>query len=600
LATVIGGGEAVIGERLGFCVWTRRGARQTVDPMSRATLRLRPWQRRALDVFQTSDASDFLAVATPGAGKTTFALTAARLTMPNLPGRLVVVAPTRHLKEQWADAAQNFGLHLVVDWSPGDLLPRDAHGVVTTFQQVGSSPEPFFSLSQGGFVILDEIHHAGEERSWGDGVKVAFDAAARRLALSGTPFRSDTQSIPFVRYEHDLVVPDIEYGYGDALSDGGVVRPVFFPRFGGQMEWTAPDGAQLAASFDDPLARTQANQRLRAALSLDGEWLPTVLGHANEQLNRIRKTQPAAGGLVIAIDRDHARGIVRLFRDRFGIRAEIATSEDADASSKITAFAASDRPWIVAVRMISEGVDIPRLRVGVYATTTTTELFFRQAVGRIVRHMASAGRQRAYMFIPDDNRLRHFGNTIADSRRHSLTKESSVERDVIEPVEGDWDSPGEPDQMSLFAVHSATASEPAEDLDVLADEGPDDGSVAAGVAGSSAAAGPIDDDSLVIDLTSVPLPGGTSATGDAYANFGVGPAPDRNERDRLRRLNTDLTKELVALTGRPHAVVNGELNRRAGIAKLSEATIVQLNKRTRAAEDWLRQEHRRRRFSSLR
>ncbi len=551
--------------------------------MASSKLRLRPWQRRALDTFLASNEPNFLAVATPGAGKTTFALTAARLSLPNLPGRLVVVAPTRHLKEQWADAAARFSLHLVVDWSPGDLLPADAHGVVTTYQQVGSTPEPFFALSQGGFVILDEIHHAGEERSWGDGVKMAFDAAARRLALSGTPFRSDTQSIPFVRYLADEVVPDIDYGYNEALADRQVVRPVYFPRFGGQMEWTAPDGAMLAASFDDPLARTQANQRLRAALSLEGEWLPTVLGHANEQLLRIREKQKNAGGLVIATDQDHARGIAKLLRERFGVKAEIATSEDPDASKKITAFAESDRPWIVAVRMISEGVDIPRLRVGVYATTTTTELFFRQAVGRIVRHIPGAGRQRAYMFIPDDHRLRHFGYTIADSRRHNLHKDSRGERTDDEERERTDDA----DQMSLFAVHSATASELEADTGIfIEDEEERDTPTAT------------ESDELVIDLTQVPLPGGTPATVGSLGPTGA-PVGDRNERDRLRRINTDLTKELVELTGKGHKIVNGELNRRAGISKISEATIIELNRRSRAAEEWLRQEHRRKRFTSF-
>ncbi len=543
--------------------------------MAASTLRLRPWQRRALDAFQAGpghgDGRDFLAVATPGAGKTTFALTAARLTLPNLPGRLVVVAPTRHLKEQWADAAARFGLALVVDWTPGDLLPADSHGLVTTYQQVGSSPEPFFTLSQGGFVILDEVHHAGEERSWGDGVKIAFDAAGRRLALSGTPFRSDTQSIPFVRYHLDEAVPDIEYGYGDALSDGRVVRPVYFPRFGGHMEWTAPDGAQLAASFDDPLARTQANQRLRAALSLEGEWLPTVLRQANEQLSRIRERHADAGGLVIAIDQDHARGIVDLLRTRFRVEAAIATSEDADASRRISEFAASAAPWIVAVRMISEGVDIPRLRVGVYATTTTTELFFRQAVGRIVRHVPGAGRQRAYMFLPDDRRLRHFGHTIADARRHSLrkeTREGDDEREAAEPA----------DQMSLFAVHSATASDLDVEDDIFVDDDPNEPEVA-------------ESEELVIDLASVPLPGGAAL---AFGSAGG----DRNERDRLRRVNADLARQLVDATGMAHKAVNGELNRRAGVTKISEATIIQLNKRSRAAEDWLRQESRRRRFSA--
>ncbi len=545
---------------------------------AQSTLRLRVWQRRALDSFLDSGQPDFLAVATPGAGKTTFALTAARMTMANLPGRLVVVAPTRHLKEQWADAAQRFGLHLVTDWQPGDLVPADSHGVVTTYQQVGSSPEPFFALSQGGFVVLDEIHHAGEERTWGDGVRVAFDGAARRLALSGTPFRSDTNTIPFVRYHHDVVVPDIEYGYGDALGDGRVVRPVYFPRFGGFMEWTAPDGAVLAASFDDALARTHANQRLRAALSLEGEWLPTVVGHANDQLKKIRTTHPDAGGLVIATDQDHARGIADLLRRRFGQNAVVATSEDPEASARISRFAAGTDPWIVAVRMVSEGVDIPRLRVAVYATTTTTELFFRQAVGRIVRHIAGQGRQRAYMFIPDDTRLRHYGFTIADSRRHSLEKNSREADD-------DRTRDAETDQMSLFSVLSATATDADDELDVLSvhdeplnDEGPGDDQLVL--------------DSLTVDLRELPPPAvGTATSSVPFGGF------DRNERDRLRRMNNDLTKELVDLTGRPHAQVNAELNRRAGIGKVSEATIVQLNRRSRAAEDWLRHEQRRSRFA---
>ncbi|MDH3679444.1 MAG: DEAD/DEAH box helicase, partial [Acidimicrobiia bacterium] len=388
---------------------SRRGspAPPTIPPSGRrGKVRLRPWQRRALDTYQATALPDFLAVATPGAGKTMFALTAARLMLPTLHGRLVVVAPTRHLKLQWATAAERFGLHLDADWSPLDRLPGDVHGLVTTYQQVAAAADELAAIGAGGMAILDEVHHAGDELAWGDGVTTAFASTARRLALSGTPFRSDTAAIPFLNYVGDQVVPDVEYGYGEALRDGTVVRPVYFPRFGGHMEWTAPDGAEVSATFEDALPRSLANQRLRAALSLDGEWLPTVLGHAHRQLGRIRERQLDAAGLVVATDQDHAQGIARLLRDRFGVRAIVAVSEDPGASEKITRFAASTEPWIVAVRMVSEGVDIPRLRVGVYATTTTTELFFRQAVGRIVRH--TGGRGRAYMFVPDDARLRNF------------------------------------------------------------------------------------------------------------------------------------------------------------------------------------------------
>ncbi len=553
--------------------------------MSSSTLRLRPWQRRALDIYQTSNSPDFLAVATPGAGKTTFALTVARLTLPRLNGRLVVVAPTRHLKQQWADAAQRFGLHLVTNWSSSDGLPPDIHGVVTTYQQVGGSPEPFFRLSHGGFVIMDEVHHAGQELSWGDGVTQAFAGASRRLALSGTPFRSDTQVIPFVRYEAGQVVPDVEYGYGEALADGRVVRPVYFPRFGGHMEWTTPDGNQVEASFDDPLARTQANQRLRVALSLDGEWLTTVLGHAHKQLKKIREVHTDAGGLVIAKDQEHAQGIARLMRDRFNVNPDIAVSDDADASDRIAKFAGSSKPWIIAVRMISEGVDIPRLRVGVYATTTTTELFFRQAVGRIVRFTPGQRSQRAYMFLPDDPRLRHWGTTIAQSRRHSLKKSDAEDDDSYgnsDENQGLDELVDDSKQMSLFAVLSATASEPAESLSIFdEDEAPEPEPEPAAV--------DVGADELVIDLAALP-PAIAGVSG-----IGV----DRVERDRLRRQNADLARQLVEITNKPHSAVNFELNRLSGVSKVSEASSSQLIRRVQAAEEWIRREQRRQRMAKF-
>ena len=348
---------------------------------------LRRWQQEALKRFESSSGRDFLAVATPGAGKTTFALTAcARALKDGRASRVVVVAPTQHLKHQWADAAEHFGLNLEPDWASSDgALPNDMHGVVVTYQQVAASPRALSALSKEAFGILDEIHHAADSRAWGDGIRVALGRAARRLCLSGTPFRSDQNAIPFVRYRGDDAEPDYEYGYGEALADQRVVRPVYFPRIGGRMEWSSPDGSSYSAAFDDAIGCTLSSQRLRTALSLDNDWLPSVIEQAHRQLDHIRQTDPGAGGMVIAMDQDHARAIAELFRTRFGVRATVATSDDPDASEKIGRYARGESPWIVAVRMVSEGVDIPRLRVGVYATNTSTDLFFRQAVGRLVR-----------------------------------------------------------------------------------------------------------------------------------------------------------------------------------------------------------------------
>ncbi|MFV0260137.1 MAG: DEAD/DEAH box helicase [Acidimicrobiales bacterium] len=544
-------------------------------PATNRTVRLRPWQRRALDALLASDEADFLAVATPGAGKTTFALTAARMLLPRLGGRLVVVAPTRHLKQQWADAAERFGLHLDTEWAAGQRLPGDVAGVVTTYQQVAASATDVQALARGGLAVLDEVHHAGDDLAWGDGVSIGLGSATRRLALSGTPFRSDTAAIPFLRYVGGQVRPDVEYGYGDALGEGGVVRPVYFPRFGGHMEWTAADGSELSASFDDTLNRPLANQRLRAALSLDGEWLPAVLGQANRQLKEIRARRPDAGGLVISSDQDHARGIARMLRDRFGVRRPtVAVSEDPDASAKIARFAAGHDPWIVAVRMVSEGVDIPRLRIGVHATTTTTELFFRQAVGRIVRH--TGDRDRAYLFVPDDPRLRLHADRIAESRRHHLHRDSTdddadTDRTPDERPERDGD------QLSLFAVHSATATATDTNADIFARF--DEPELPLGTPG------PDDPTDLEIDLTALP----------PVAGMNVGPGRGtRADREQQRRLNTTLVRDLAGITGLDHAKINAELNRRSGVSRVAEATVAQLEKRARTAGDWIAAEQRRR------
>ena len=184
----------------------------------------------------------------------------------------------------------------------------------------------------------------------------AFGGAARRLSLSGTPFRSDTSAIPFVDYHLDEARADYEYGYGQALADRGVVRPVYFPRINGFMEWVAPDGEVLSATFDDELAREQANQRLRTALSLEGQWLPAVLDQAQERLVELRRHHPEAGGLVMPWTRPTRRTSPGCSVNVTASgRSPLPTTPTRPITSRRSA---SADPWIVAVRMVSEGVDI--------------------------------------------------------------------------------------------------------------------------------------------------------------------------------------------------------------------------------------------------
>lgn len=539
-------------------------------------IRLRRWQKAALETFSARQGPDFLAVATPGAGKTTFALTAARQHLAEHPRRrLVVVAPTQHLKTQWADAAEALDLQLEPSWSQADgRPPADIHGIVTTYQQVAGSAAALAPICRDAFVVLDEIHHAGDDRAWGDGVRSAFAGAAVRMCLSGTPFRSDTLAIPFVRYDDDgMAESDVEYGYGDALRDGGVVRPVHFPRVDGEMEWVASDGTLTQATFHDRLDAARSAQRLRTALSLDGEWLPTVLARADRTLSQVRRTHPGAGGMVIAIDQEHARGIAGIMRTRLGVTPAIAVSEDPLASDIIAGFAQSSDPWIIAVRMLSEGVDIPRLRVGVYATTTSTELFFRQAVGRLVRWTRGLGPQPSHMYIPDDPRLRGHAFAIAEQRRHSLRRRDD-EEGVRDPAALD-DIPEprtetEP-QLSLFAALSAVAI--------------DDAPAMPGGEGTLFApppAEPDDEDGLLLELAPAPPLAGT----DVPASDGE-PVRPRVRRQALRDANAALVRQIARITGLSHSQVNHELNRKVGVERVGEATLEQLQRRREAARSWL-------------
>ena len=341
---------------------------------------------------------DFLLVATPGAGKTTYALTvAAELLARREVAALTIVTPTEHLKHQWAEAAGRFGI--AIDPAYRNAQGRagaDFAGVAVTYAQVAAHPALHRQRTQNRrtLVVFDEIHHAGDALSWGNAVKEAFEVARRRLALTGTPFRSDANPIPFVTYLDEpgggkRSASDYVYGYGPALEDN-VVRPVIFLAYSGEMRWRTRAGDEITATLGTPMTKDQIAQAWRTALDPAGEWVSRVLEAADKRLTEVRRGMPDAGGLVIAGDHEDARAYAALLRGLTGRRPVVVLSDDKAASKKISSFAVSDERWMVAVRMVSEGVDIPRLAVGVYATSVSTALFFAQAVGRFVR-----ARQRA-------------------------------------------------------------------------------------------------------------------------------------------------------------------------------------------------------------
>ena len=398
---------------------------------------LRAWQAAALQKYLTESPRDFLAVATPGAGKTTFALTvAAELLGRRVVERVIVVAPTEHLKVQWAEAAARAGIPIDPAYSAGQgKTSKDFLGIAVTYAGVAVNPLAMRIRSERfkTLVILDEVHHAGDALSWGDGIREAFDPAARRLMLTGTPFRSDTNPIPFVTYEPGPDgIPrsraDYTYGYAHALADH-VVRPVLFLAYSGEMQWRTRAGDEIAARLGEPLTKDLTAQALRTALDPAGAWIPSVLQAADKRLSEVRRHVPDAGGLVIATDQDSARAYAKLLRTITGESATVVLSDEKAASKKISQFSESDSRWMVAVRMVSEGVDVPRLAVGVYATTTSTPLFFAQAVGRFVR--ARRRGETASVFLPSVPSLLGFASEMEVERDHILGRTVKNEDDIF-------------------------------------------------------------------------------------------------------------------------------------------------------------------------
>jgi superfamily II DNA or RNA helicase len=412
---------------------------------------LRAWQAEALQAYRERDRADFLVTATPGSGKTSFALAlAAELLERREVNRVVVVAPTDHLRTQWAEAALAAGILLDPTLKNDDRLRPDVLGYVTTYAQVAMRPAVHRSRTEHGrrtLVVLDEIHHAGDGLSWGDAVAEAFEPARRRVALTGTPFRTrPDERIPFVRYEPDgdgalASTADYTYGYRQALADG-VVRPVVFAAYTGVSRWRNSAGEVVSASLTGESTASVEATAWRTALDPGGEWVPHVIAAMDERLTHLREAgMPDAAGLVLASDQDDARAYAAIVQRVTGSKPVLVLSDDPRASKRISAFAAGTDRFAVCVRMISEGVDVPRAACLAWMTSYRTPLFFAQAVGRVVR--ARRPGESATVFLPAVRPLLALAAELERERNHVLPAPAPGEGldDPLPPPERDDEQP---------------------------------------------------------------------------------------------------------------------------------------------------------------
>ncbi|MHB1539188.1 MAG: DEAD/DEAH box helicase [Solirubrobacteraceae bacterium] len=502
---------------------------------------LRAWQRQALARLARWESGPFLLSAAPGAGKTRPALELAkRLLSTRAAEGVLVLCPTAPLTRQWALAAAETGLNLQPD-APTPTPPRDFDGVSVTYARVASDERAWSAVSERTLVIADEAHHLGEELTWGSSFARAFAAARRWLLLSGTPFRSDATPIPGVSYDADgFAEPDFSYDYETAVLDG-VCRPVAFVTFDGSLSWRSGEDV-IESSFETVLSTREASRRYRTALSTElPEGLPRIIGEANERLVGLREREhPHAGGLVVAADIGHASRIAKLLADSTGTAPTIVLHTDGGAAGKLAAFRDGRDPWIVAVNMVSEGVDIPRLRVGVYASAAKTALIFRQIVGRFVRTLPGRPPEPSWLYLPADGVL----------RRHASEIESEL-RAALRPPGGDGDGDELFDERERWRE-----SERGQQADFVP--------LSAEFAPQLTLFGP------------APRVGRSGTGGSDAPDTGGLPAFER--RERLRRQRTRLVGELQRRGGLSHREVNSWLNRSIGVGRVEDATIAQLER----------------------
>jgi len=509
---------------------------------------LRAWQERALERMSAWHDGSFLLSAAPGAGKTIPSLVFARgLLRAGVVRRVHVLCPTTPLTRQWAEAAGRLGVQLAPD--AAELRPpRDFDGVVATYARAASSAGRWApQCGRDTLVIADEAHHLGQELAWGEGFARAFGATRRWLLLSGTPFRSDQSPIAGVRYDDGVAVPDVSYTYADVVRDG-ICRPVVFIPYDGTLSWQSGDDV-IESSFDTVLSGREASRRYRTAISTElADGLPRILRAADERLGEVRaQGHRDAGGLVVTADGEHARRVAAVLQAVTGRAPTVVLHTDARAAAKLRAFGRGRDRWLVAVNMVSEGVDIPRLRVGVYASAAKTPLVFRQIVERFVRTLAGGPVQHSYLFLPADRLLRAHAAEVEQELRHVLAPPAEEPPDAFdERAERRRTEPTQPDAF----------------LPLDADVAPQ-----LALFGGGALAG-----------APAPVPMAVAFAGPPAVADEPAELPVFRRRAGLRDKRQGLVRTLAGMDGRSYREINTWLNRETGAPGVRDASLDQLER----------------------
>lgn len=396
----------------------------------------RKWQSEFLREWDEREQHQpFMLIAIPGGGKTMAALEACRRWMAaGSDRRVIFVVPTDNLREQWKDEAAQFGISLQTK-EFGTDFKHGFQGAVVTYHLVANQPLVFRKLCSVAptMVVFDEVHHCGDEAHFGNGIRTAFELAKERLLMSGTPWKSDGRPIPFVKYDgNGFAVGNFSYDYPRALNED-VVRYLVFDHARGSIKNDCTGETEV---LSQEISDQDAAQRLKKLLDPNGEYVREQIASAHRKLIECRKIIPDAAALAACVDQFHAVKVAAIIREVTGCEPSVIVSDSDIENDSVKAFRKSKKEWLVAVRKVSEGTDIKRLQVLCYLTNTTSELFFRQLVGRVSR-VRNLDDFEAYVYLPADPRLIRCAQNIENAQVQSLREQNDkATRELNERQQG--------------------------------------------------------------------------------------------------------------------------------------------------------------------
>lgn len=562
----------------------------------------RGWQEEAFKDIKTAFIEDlrenYMLVAGGGSGKTFLAAHVFYyLKTQDIVDEVVIISPTVNIAKNWSvEMKVSYDIDIDHNYGFTHKWPGDCDGISITYQSLSFTDNIERLkryMNNRIFLIIDEVHHSAKDKSWGDSIKYLGRDVGKRLLLTGTPDRGDDNPIPYVEYEKlegDEKIYRLKYNfmysYPQSVVDGVCCGIIFPEQIATGITYEGNERI-LAHNEGTPDEQKELFRDMVTVEESENCYVYKTFLKANdrlEQINQEREDNDRAGMIVCKRIED-AKNIYNLIVKNFGTHyVDLITSEDqGEASKKIDRFKYSKKSWLVTVRMVSEGVDIPRLRVGVYASTYTTMLFFQQLIWRFVRNPNQTLQKHdvAYVFIPQYNPLSDNAHAVMDELIRLHVYED------IERREREWEETGPRIPTDLFG-NILTESNSVDDGSIYKEDKfeLDDDKEADRIAREIKTS-----KDIVFDVWKL---SGTMKKKFIHED-NASKEPEMtitDEKEYIRRQINDLAKKIAfIINGKQYPIpgkiisdVHMEANKACGFYKASEATVHQLNNKLELLE----------------